>query len=271
MCQAHSLARRRGGLTLVEMLLAMSILGIMAGALTGLAMAVRQSTTYVQGYGAATQHARVTLERLNFAISQATATDQYPGAVVVYDQTSGGTFPDTLVVWRPSGPPVNLAGPPLVQECVFYCPNPSNPYQFLEVTAPSDSRRIPLNDAGLNTAAWRLAIKALATSSTSNVVLLTDLVRTGSADGVTQRAAIRFVSDLHPTVAEWAAYQQGDAPWSSLGWPQGIVGSMVGLRQVAIRAEIELLPLQAAGTNDPAGQLAIPFLGSSTFSYTLHQ
>lgn len=249
----------------------MSILGIMAGALSGLALAVRQSTTYVQGYGAATQHARVTFERLNLAISQAMATDQYPGAVVVYDQVNSVTFPDTLVVWRPTGAPANLAGPPLVQECVFYCPNPSNPYQFLEVTAPSDSRSIPLNDAGLNTTAWRAAIKALATSSSSNVVLLTDLVRTGSTDGTTQRAAIRFASDLHPTVAEWSAYQQGAALWANLSWPQGIMGSTMGLRQVAIRAEIELLPLQAAGTNDPTGQLAIPFLGSSTLSYTLHQ
>lgn len=261
----------RRGLTLVEMLLAMSILGIMAGALTGLALAVRQSTTYVQGYGAATQHARVTLERLNLGVSQATATDQYPGAVVVYDQVNGVTFPDTLVVWRPNGTPANLAGPPLVQECVFYCPNPNNPYQFLEVTAPSDGRPIPLNDAGLNTDAWRAAIKALATSSTSNVVLLTDLVRTGSADGTTQRAAIRFVSDVRPTVAEWSAYQQGTALWSNLSWPQGIMGATMGLRQVAIRAEIELLPLEAAGTNDPTGQLAIPFLGSSALTYTLHQ
>ena len=270
MYRVRNQAARRG-LTLVELLLAVSILGIMAGALTGLASAVQQSSGYSQGYGTATQHARVTFERISRTVGEATATDQYPGAVVVSTTVSGFGYPDMLVVWHPNGAPANAAGPPLLSEVVIYCPDPSNPYQLLEVTLPGNSTSIPLNSASLNTPGWQSQLASLVTSPSSNRVLLTNLVRAASVNNANLRAAIRFETEMHPTDSEWAVYQEGTAAWNSLSWAQGICGSQTGLRQVAVRCEVQLLPQQAAGTLDPTSQQAIPFLGSSSFCYQLHQ
>jgi prepilin-type N-terminal cleavage/methylation domain-containing protein len=257
------------GLTLVEMLLAISILGITAGALTGLALSVQQGTTYSQDYSTATQHARVALERISRTVRQAYAAGAYPGAVVVYDAVGAWQFPDTLVVWHPNGAPVNAGGPPLLSEVVIYCPDPANPNRLLEVTVPGNSSPIPLNAASLNTAGWRAQIKGFASGGGANQVLLTDLVRPAQLDANTLRAAVRFAADMHPTDSEWTACQAQPSLWSSLGWPQGLGGAQTGLRQVAIRVELQLLPASLAGQTDPQAQQTVPFLGSAAFSYVL--
>jgi hypothetical protein len=213
----------------------------------------------------------VTFERLSRTIGEATATDQYPGAVVVSTTVSGFGYPDMLVVWHPNGAPANPAGPPLLSEVVIYSPDPNNPYQLLEVTLPGNSTSIPLNSASLNTPAWQSQLAGLVAAASSNRVTLTNLVRAASVDSVHLRAAVRFETEMHPTDSEWAAYQAQTAAWNSLSWAQGVCGSQTGLRQVAVRCELQLLPLQAAGTLDPTSQQAIPFLGSSSFCYQLHQ
>ena len=260
---------KRRGLTLVEMLLAISILGITAGTLTGLALAVQQGTSYSQGYSTATQHGRVALERITRAVGAATATDVYPGAVVVYDLLGTWRFPDTLVVWRAAGAPANPLGPPLAGELVIFCPDPANPNQLLEVTMPGDVTPVPVNDASLNTPAWRTQIKTWAAAASSNKVLLTDLVRAAQYDANTLRAAVRFESDMHPTANEWSACLAQPALWSSLNWPQNLGGSQAGLRQVSVRVELQLLPDSFQGQLDPNAQQTVPFLASAAFSYAL--
>lgn len=271
---SHALRRdgrtgTRSGLTLVEMLLAISILGITAGTLTALALAVQQGTTYSQDYSTSTQHGRVALERITRAVSGATATDAYPGAVVVYDLLGTWRFPDTLVVWRPNGAPANPSGPPLASELVMFCPDPVNPNQLLEVTMPGDGTPVPLNDASLNTPIWRTQIKTWASAASSNKVLLTDLVRAAQYDSNTNRAAIRFETDMHPTSSEWSACQAQPTLWSSLNWPQGLGGAQAGLRQVSVRVELQLLPNSFKGQLDPQAQQTVPFLASAAFSYAL--
>ncbi len=257
------------GLTLVEMLLAISILGITAGALTGLALSVQQGTTYSQDYSTATQHARVALERISRTVRQAYAAGAYPGAVVVYDVVGAWQFPDTLVVWHPNGAPAHAGGPPLLSEVVIYCPDPANPNRLLEVTVPGNSSPIPLNAASLNTAGWRAQIKGFASGGGANQVLLTDLVRPAQLDANTLRAAVRFAADMHPTDSEWTACQVQPGLWSSLGWPQGLGGAQTGLRQVAIRVELQLLPASLTGQTDPQAQQTVPFLCSAALSYVL--
>lgn len=269
MCPCHD-APQRSGLTLVELLLAVSIMTVMAGVLGALATAAHQSAAYSHGHGMATQHARVAVERIAGTVSRATATEGYPGAVVLWEEADGWRFPDTLVVWHPSGPAANPAGPPLMNELVIFCPDPDSPYQLVEVTAPGDTRPVPLNET-LNDDAWRAELKSVARSSTSRKVVLTNLLRAGALDGGSPRAAVRFECRLSPTSSQWASYMAGTASFSDLPWPQGMYGSRTGLRQVWVRIELQLLPEQAAGRADPHGELAIPFFGSASLYYAMHR
>ncbi len=96
-CQA------RRGLSLIELLIAATIMTMIVGVVAGLASAVRLSTRYTQSLATVSQHGRVTLERIGQAVRTAHATANEPGLVVVETTVDGWRFPDTLVVWRPEG------------------------------------------------------------------------------------------------------------------------------------------------------------------------
>lgn len=264
----------RGGLTLLEMLISISIVSIIALAMSGLAITVRQTTAYTQGYGTALQHGRVVLERIHSLVSGAYTTPNHPGVVVVFDPLGSYRFPDTLLVWRPAGTPANAAGPPLLGEVVIVCPDPADPSRLVEITAPGDTRPVPLDSAALNTTAWRNALAAVKTADTSRKTVLTNLLRTArTSSGATGtvRGAVRFECELHPTAAEWASYQAGSLAWQNLSWPQGLyhAASRSGLRQVWVRSELQLLPDALPGQQDASAQQVVPLFGSTAVYYTL--
>src|SRR5436853_3227574 len=96
-----SVLRLRNALTLIELTISVAILSITVVALGMMARAVEISSEYNNSYGSATQHARVTLDRLDRAVNQACANKSYPGVWVMEDVVAGYNFPDTLIVWRP--------------------------------------------------------------------------------------------------------------------------------------------------------------------------
>lgn len=259
---------RRSGLTLLELLIAMSITVIIVGTLSGLVKAVHSTSEYGEGHGMATQHARVALERISRTIHEATANESFPGFIVVAESIAGWRFPDTLVVWHPEGAAADPAGLPRFNELVIYAPHPSQPSQLLEITAPSDTRIVPpVNDL----AQWSSELTVIKSSSSSQRVVLTDLVRTGVVYDSTSsqtRGAVRFESRLRPSAAEWASYQSGARDWDELSWVQGIYGSQSGLRQAWLRTELQLIPGKTAASG-AGGQLAIPFLGSAAVYYPM--
>src|ERR1700677_4263322 len=114
--------RSRPGMTMVELLMAVGIMGILAGAMAGIAMAVQQSALYNYGRMTSAQNARVALERINRMIFTATSAENSPGVAVCTTSIGSYLFPDTLLVWHPaSGTPANAAGPPLISELIIYC------------------------------------------------------------------------------------------------------------------------------------------------------
>lgn len=263
----------RAGLTLIELLMSVAIMGIMAGAMSMLAISVQQSSAYNEGRGTALQHARVVFERINRVAGTAATAPAHPGMGVVITTSGANQYPDTLVIWTPpNGVPVNPAGPPLVKEVTIYCPDPSNPSQFVEITAPSDSSTIAL-DATLNTTAGQAQVAAIKTAATSQKVMLTDLLRTANASvsgSTTVRGAVRFNLELHPTASEYNSYVGGSLSWTNMAWAQGLYSSSYGIRQVWLRTELQLMPKNLRGKQDTSGQLPMPFFNSTTIYYQMN-
>lgn len=280
MCRTNDgLPRHRGGggrraFTLLELLLGMTISAILVASMSVLAMTVNQSAEFNSGQNAALQHARVVLDRIQRTVGEAYATETYPGVVVSDVSVSGYRYPDTLVIWHPSGgTPANASGPPLVSELVLICPDPSDPGTLCEITAPGDSRTIELNDASLNTSSGRSLISGIKSASTSMKTQLTPMLRSaaaGNGSNAALRGAVRFECELHPTAADLSNYRSGSGTWFGLPWPQGIYSATMGLRQVWVRSEIQLLsePRNADGTV-PATASTLPFFGSATNYYTI--
>jgi hypothetical protein len=257
-------------MTLLELMLAMTIMVMVIGAMGGLARTVQQGFEYSEGYGIATQHARVVLERIADDVCKATANAKFPGCIVVADLVGSESYPDALVVWRPSGLPANPEGLPLYKELVVYCPNPNNPGQFVEMRAPSDARTVPAAD---DQAAWRTNLNALKTAQSTNLIELTALLRRcmtlNNGNLSDMRGAARFEVRLCPSESDWAAYNAGTKTWKQLPWPQGIYGTQAGLRQVWVRMELQLMPGVDWVSSDPAAGQPVPFFGSAVLYYNL--
>lgn len=264
---AHT-SRTRVAMTLVELMIAMTLMACMTGVLATLALAMRQGWEHNAGHALAAQHARVALERISRAVSTAMASEDHPGFFVVYETVSSDRFPDTLVVWTPTGAPSNASGPPLISECTFYCPDPAQPNRLLEITAPTDNRTIPLTDV-LNTTAWRATIAGVKTANSSKRTVLTDMLRTASptSPATMLRGAVRFMPDLRPSVEEWDNPSYG---WFNLSWPQHLFSQDFGVRQAWVRIELQMMPSEAQASGSSADR-AVPFFGSAVLVYTVQR
>jgi prepilin-type N-terminal cleavage/methylation domain-containing protein len=258
----------RSGLTLLELLIAISIMAMVLASLQAVGMAVYDAFQSDQSRGAATQHARVVLDRISRTVNQATANEQFPGVLVVAESVGGFTYPDTLVVWRPAGTPSAPDGLPRFCELVIYCPAMDTPSQFLEITLPSDTRTVPVPS---DTASWSSAITAIKKNRTGNITVLTGLLRpcmTSGTGSESSRGAVRFLVRLRPSDADWTSYKAGMSPWQQLPWVQGICGSQTGLRQAWVRMEIQLV---GTGSGSGSSQQPAPFFGSAAVYYEMHR
>ncbi|HUT95195.1 MAG TPA: hypothetical protein VMY37_37425 [Thermoguttaceae bacterium] len=254
---------RRRGVTLLELLTAMTIMVMVIGALGGITKAVQLSFEYNQGHGDATQHARVVLERICRTARDATANETFPGLVVLAEEAGSWRFPDTLLVWHPDGDPVSPDGSPRLDELVIYCPNANAPGTLVEITT-SDTAELSEDEA------TRAAqIEAIKRSNTSDVTTLTSLLRTGAVDdggGGELRGAVRFETLLRPSEAGW---KDTSIAWEDLPWVQGIYGSGTGLRQAWVRIEIQLMTGDPPAAGAVDRRQAIPFFGSAALYYTM--
>lgn len=264
-----SVSEDRRGLTLLELLIAMSIMVMVVAALTGLARAVQLGSQYGEGHGSATQHARVVIERITRSIGEATASESFPGFIVVADEVGAWRFPDTLVVWRPSAAAADPDGLPRFNELVIYSPDSDSPNQLLELTVPSDTRPVPPID---QEAAWAAEIAAIKSSSRTERVALTTLLRVASlseANELQTRGAVRFEVRLRPSAEEWTDYRSGTLDWDELAWVQGLHGTGAGVRQAWLRMELQLMPGDQAVADGFGEYEAIPFFGSATLYYEM--
>jgi len=270
--RARGLVRpRRRGLSFLELLIAVSIMVMLAGTLAALGQAVQQGFEYCEGYGEATQHARVVLDRIQRTVNEATANEQFPGFLVVGDQVGVWDYPEVLVVWHPTGMPADPQGLPRFNELVIYCPDWYLPNRLVEITVPGDTRTVP---APTDLAAWRSELAAIRKAADRQSVVLTDLVRTAvvpAAVDSSVRGAVRFASRLRPSKEQWEEYQAGTRSWEGLSWVQWIYGPQTGLRQAWVRIEIQLMPGESWVANDTSRYQPLPFFGSAAVYYELHR
>lgn len=258
-------------MTLTELVVAMGVTGMIAAALGTLALSVEIESQEIQGSADAVQHARVTLDRIQRTLRQATCTETYPGYLVVPTVIGTDSYPHTLVVWRPaSGKPTNAAGPPLFSEIVVYAPDATSPEKLLELNDPTDNRTVP---AWTNLATWRTEIAALKGRATATKTMLTSLVRTVAVtnNGTTTKVpATRFEVENRP-LAEVAQYRAGTKAWNEINWCLDLYGTTTGTCQAWCRIELQLLEGEKMQAKDAAGASAMPFFGSGAVLFQVTQ
>src|SRR5437667_10428887 len=114
----------RRGMTLAELLVAASIMLLIAGATGTLAMTAHSANGFCQGQTACAQHGRVIINRIERAVQAAVANESFPGVLIISEQSGGSTLPSTLVVWSPTSTAANPSSLPLISEIVVLSPDP---------------------------------------------------------------------------------------------------------------------------------------------------
>ena len=257
------------GLTLIELMIALSIMSLMAAALGSLSLAVQMSNEYAVSNGTAVQHARVALERMERKMREAHSSAEFPGFAVFSTTVGLYSFPDTVVIWSPDGDAEDPDGLPVYEELVIYCPNPDSPNELWEITIPSSKLTVP---DPANTSAWNTVLGLIRGSESVERVVVTDLLRTAASnDDGDLRGALRFETRLAPSATEWAAYKVGSADWDDLSWAQGVYGSSTGLRQSWCQIEVQLTPEGSIEAGEDQQQVALSFFGSAALYYELNK
>ncbi len=259
----------RAAFSLLELVVAISIMVMIMGSMGALSKAVNEGALYGETYGNATQHARVAMERIATTVRGATTSDQFPGLIVLEETVGGWEFPDILVVWHPDGSPADPEGLPRVNELRVYCPNPDTPNELLEVTFPSDPRTVPLPS---DKAGWLAEAASMKDSQRGVRTVLTNMLRTARVTSLaeSERGAVRFNVRYRPSETEMDSYAAGSANWDDLAWPQGIYTNNIGLRQAWLRMEFQVVPGSTNVGVQSSEETAIPFLGSASRLYEVH-
>lgn len=253
-------------MSLVELLVSISIMGIIAATLGSLAMAVQMSADYNQSHGTAVQHGRVALERMERAMLQATASSEFPGFVVFNNPVGAWDFPDTLVVWAPQTKAADPDGRPRLGELLLFYPDPDNPHRLLESRLVGNTTvAAPLSD----TATWTSDLSMIKRNKLTNRVQLTNLLRTANiANGLNnlaaQRSGVRFEIDYRPSDTEWTSLLAGSLDWEDMTWPQSLYGGDYGLRQAWCRIELQLI---TSSDDSQAEETVLPLFGSASLYY----
>jgi hypothetical protein len=255
-------------LTLAELLIAGTVLVMIGGAAATLAFAVYSSYEVCREQSTASQHARVALNRIEQALSQATASESFPACHIVNYSADGYTFPDSVAIWRPSGAAANPTGLPLVKELVVFSCDRSLPSRLLEMTWPTNTNAVP---ATTNALGWNSLLDSF--HANSNVIKnqLTDRLHRGTVDTTllingltsTQRGTIRFEQLMTPSRSQWGQYRAGQRTWHNLDWPLDLYGTQTGTRTVALLVELQVR------SGDEADPDPLPFFGSASMNYAL--
>lgn len=260
--------RSRRAMTLVELTVSVAVMSLVAVVLGGLISSVRTAREHVSGVQEATAQGRYVVRRLRDAVSRSGtyrigAGPTVAGIAVVWTNASPVARPETLVVWT-GGRDASLAGQsplarlPKANELLIYTPDPAAPQRLVEVVVPTATDDVDFTAAGFTT-----RIGQLIASSAAEKVTICDRVRLGST-GSGSAAAVRFEFEGLPGDVELAATAVNTPAWAALPWATGSCSSTSGLRQIAVRIELQALTLSRSGSLDGP---SLPVFGSAIRRY----
>ena len=259
---------RDRGMTLVELLVASSIMALAVAAIASLGSAAQSSAAYGNAHGSAVEQGRMITSRIARTVEEATVNDKFPGFIVISNTVDGERYPDALVVWHPDGAAADPDGWPRKDELVIYTPHPIFVNTLVELTMPDNAATVPeISD----TAAWQTLLLSAQLGASSKQTVLTRQLRVCTTNGAVipvgynpqRRGAVRFESRLRPSEKELASYTAAELDWEQMTWPQNIHSSETGLRQAWLSFEIQIMPEGVAGAE------AVPFFGSASLYYDI--
>ena len=253
----------RRGFTIVELLMSMAILGMVVVAVGVLSQSVFQANEHTRAVGAATQHARVAMQRISQTVTSAYAAATEPGVAVIENLVGGESLPDTAVIWAPTGDPQNPDGPPLVGELVFYTPNPSNPMELWELTDPDNTT--PQSLTTINSLAGRNLLATLTASPTTTKRTVMKRLQTIQLGG-DDVALLRFSTRMMPTASEWTQLVAGSVAWENAAWPQSMYADDWGMRSVCLQMEMWTSIAPQSDPNAAPEEHSVPFVSAATLN-----
>ncbi|MCE9528243.1 MAG: prepilin-type N-terminal cleavage/methylation domain-containing protein [Planctomycetales bacterium] len=264
------MAGHRRGFTLPELLCAIAILTVLAGAMGTLAYGVGNANDYCRGQNEAAQHARVVLERIRRNVVNCKASESFPGCMVASSTVGAYSYPDRLLIWKSNGVTAGATEYPRLSDLIVYAYNPSRPIELLEITTTDTTLLASSSNSALNA-----VVDAMLSSNNSTKTIITDrldIATTGGGSGVkvadlladaASRGMVRFRIIMSPTDAQWTEYKGGFRTWPNIDWPLDQYGTNFGNRRVSCLTEIQMLA-------DDKGEFpAVPFFGSATKVYPL--
>lgn len=263
-------AAMRHGFSLAELLCAIAILTLLAGAMGTLAYGVGSANDQCRGQTGAAQHARVVLERIRRNVINCKASERFPGCMIASTTVNGYSYPDRLLIWKSNGVAAGATELPAQSDLIVYTYNPSRPVELIEVTTTN-----PLALANTELSTLNAAVDAMLISPLSTKTVITDrmgIASTGNnsstdllnllADPST-RGMLRFRILMAPTATQWSQYKAGSRTWSNIDWPLDQYFANYGNRRVSCQAEIQML------ADDTNTLPPLPFFGSATKVYQL--
>lgn len=255
-------------MTLAEMLVATAIMGMMAAALSTIALAVQMAHEYAAEQGVMAQHARVIIDRIQRSFSTATASESFPGAQVVTYYDSTYPFPQAIAIWSPTATAADPDGLPQVGEIKFFAADPDAPNRLLEFQATGDTRTAPTSNA-----AWQTLIDELIADENVEKVELTDQLAAPKlvSGAVKSYSTLRFEMRVRPDAAEMADMRGGTKTWETLRWPQRAYGLTSGTRQSWLAFQFQIAPDATAAQESSVDPEAAPFFGSAAIFYLLEK
>jgi hypothetical protein len=258
----------RSGMTLVELTVAVSVMSLVVVVLAGIMTAVDTARRHVEGLHEATALGRFAIGRVHDAVNR-TGTYRIgtgatvPGIKVVW--TDGR--PETLVLWT-GGRETSLAEQsplsrrPRANELVIVTPDPAEPTRLVEIVVPSAADEVDFTASSFAT-----RVRQLISSANAEKVTLCNRLRVvrSPEDAEARLAAVRFEQEATPADEQLAATASGGTAWRALPWAGGISTSTSGLRQVALRVEIQVVSFGSAHVSAEAP--ALPVFGSAVRRY----